>query len=226
MANKDVFSSLYRWAYRQGENFTTEAFVFLLNELRDRDPAISCALLNWLCFDGVPPFCASNPPIICPWSKHTGGTPDIRIEGSNELVLVEVKKGSDLHQGQLAAYRSILKNEISSAGNKSLVLLTAYHATFGPHEEPDVWKRWGDVEEWLGKRSSSDPVAKFLIDQFRGFLRGEGMALNRVEWQYYEGVKSLISLTDMLQQALRDANVPTTQTSTGWGWRGDQCRWR
>ncbi|MEW6291511.1 MAG: hypothetical protein AB1545_16870 [Thermodesulfobacteriota bacterium] len=43
-----LFSSLFKWAYRQDENYTTESFVYLLSFLQRNEPEIAAEILNFL----------------------------------------------------------------------------------------------------------------------------------------------------------------------------------
>lgn len=229
MGNKDVFSSVYRWARRQGENFTTDAFVYLLKELLDREPPIARGLLSWLCFGDANPnafanLCARHIDTQC---RDEEGTPDIWIRTSDTLVLIEVKKGRDLRRGQLRDYRQLLNRALQNqcARTGALVLLTAYRATFEPDEKPDQERRWSDVERWFEKNPASGTVPQFLVEQFIRFLRGQVMTIEKVEWQYVEGARSLSRLTAMLAKACENLGVAVEKGSAhghqGWYIKGE-----
>jgi len=146
------------------------------------------------------------------------GIPDIHIDAPGLLVLVEVKKGSDLHSGQLSQYHSMLDRRKQST--KRLVLLTAFAANFIEEEKPDRWVRWGEVANWINQRLPKDLVAHYLTTQFLAFLRSQVMAIEKVEWQYIEGTKALYNFTTMLGQALQNSGVPIYRVSGTWDSRG------
>lgn len=204
----DLFSSLFRWAHRQGENFTTDGFVFVVNELVRREPDVARSFLLWLCFghDAAGDAFSTRLPLLETQCRSEDGTPDILIRSPELFVLIEVKKGSDLHPGQLSRYHAHLARQ--AVATKRLILLTAHDATFEESEAPHLWRRWGDVEAWLERHPPTDTVAKFVVGQFLEFLRRQIMAIERVDWQYVEGAKALYRLTTMLGKALEDAGVP------------------
>lgn len=219
--SKDVFSSLYRWARAngQGENFTTDAFASLLREMIDRDSELASRFLGWLCFGSEKCcFFGRETKIDTQWTAQDG-RPDIRITDRQAVAIVEVKTESDLRPDQLKDYRKILEKE--SAEEKRLVLLTIFKASVGDDEKlPNFhWWRWHEVEARLSANSSSEPVVQFLIEQFTTFLRGAGMAYDRVEWQYVDGVKSLVDLAHMLVEACNQAQVElsTSKPRSSWG---------
>ena len=46
--NNNLLLLLYRLAHRQQENFTTESFAHLLQQLIEREPAVAARVLDWL----------------------------------------------------------------------------------------------------------------------------------------------------------------------------------
>lgn len=213
MSDKNVFSSLYHWAYRQGENFTTDAFVYVVNQLINRNSDLARSFLGWLCFndENCAAFARAWPPCIQPHHRGETGIPDIWFETREVLVLVEVKTASNLQKGQLRQYHQILKDD---GRRGQLVLLTAFHADCAPDEEPHLRRRWADVEQWFNDHriAVADAVLSFLVEQFLTFLRSEVMPANHVEWQYVEGVKSLVNLTAMLEEACKTTKLTVTKT--------------
>lgn len=215
---KDLFSSLFKWAYRQDENFTTDAFVFLVGELMNREPLLTKRFLGWLCFEDEGATTFAGLPNIGTQLKTDDGTPDIHISAPGVFVLVEVKKGSDLHEGQLRQYHGLLQKREEAV--KRLVLLTAFDATFADDERPHRWIRWDEVTTWFMRNPPTDQVAMWLVAEFLSFLRRQVMTIEKVEWQYVEGSKALFSLTAMLEKALELATIPQHQRSAAWNSRG------
>jgi hypothetical protein len=212
----NLFSPLFKWAHRQDENFTTDAFVAVIRELLGRDQALAKRFLEWLCFGSEQTF--SSVPHISTQMKTPDGTPDIHVAASGVFALIEVKKGSDLHEGQLFRYHGLLGRRQEPM--KRLVLLTAFNATVAPDEQPDRWLRWSDVAAWFERNPPTDPVAQWLVRQFLSFLREQIMTIEKVEWQYIEGTKALFNLTQMVEKALELAGIPQHQRSAAWNSRG------
>lgn len=220
----DLYSSVFRWAHRQGENFTTDAFCFLLQEMLRRENDSALGLLNWICFETEKVFNPTNTPVITTQVRSDSeGVPDICVCNATVLVLIEVKKGSDLNAGQLRRYRKILehKRKEERFQRTQLVLLTAFDASFDPDEAPDrTHLRWSEVERRLSSTVFKDSVIDFLARHFVTFLKEQVMASEQVTWQLVEGTKSLVALTDMTRQALENLRIPVHQGSSGWAYRG------
>lgn len=219
----NFLNNLFQWAHRQGENFVTEAFVFLLNHLLDHDKTIGLDLINWLCWEDVAPtFVESNRPTIITQRRNEDGTPDIRITSDKSMALVEVKQWSPLHTNQLDRYWNTLND--SRAEFQSLVLLTVLPVAYDEGaKRPSKHVRWPDLAKWLrGKRCLlQEPVSVFLVDQFLDFLMQQGMTMERISWEYIDGTKSFSYLLRMLDKAREDANIPFYAKASEWGnWLG------
>lgn len=219
MSDTDIFSPLFRWAHRQGENFTTDAFVGVVKVMLKREESLAKRFLGWLCFgnESTFSFCGTLPQIGTQL-RSEDGTPDVHVAASGLFSLIEIKKGSDLHAGQLSQYHSLLARRDEPA--KSLVLLTAFDATFLPAEKPHHWWRWGQVAEWLERNPPTDEIASWLVREFLTYLKRQVMTIDKVEWQYTEGTKSLYNLTTMLGKALEQAGIPVQARSSAWDDRG------
>lgn len=222
MARKaDIFSALYRWAHRQDENFTTEAFVYLLNHLLGHERACGEALVRLLCFPEDPTSHVGGRihEITTQWVTEEG-TPDIRIESDALVAFIEVKKGSGLARDQLGRYRRILAKQAEGRATR-LGLLTVYPMGVQEDEErPDSHARWDQVADLLGKLELSQELSKYLVDEFLSFLRGQVMTVQRVSWEYMAGTKALCDLTNMIGKAVEGARIPIHQCSGAWGYRG------
>jgi hypothetical protein len=218
MLESDLFTVLSRWAHRQGENFTTDSFVFVVNELLNREPLAARSLLRWLCFgkEQTSAFVSGDVQVRTQ-QRFFEGIPDIVVRATDIYVLIEVKKGSDLHRGQLQQYYDLLARRVEAT--KRLVLLTAIEATFEEHEQPNLWWRWQDVDDWFRDNPVSEPAARFLVQQFCRFLRSQTMAIDKVDWPYVEGTKALFNLLNMLRSALYDLKIPITP-SRSWSTPG------
>jgi len=213
----NLFSSLNQWAHRQEENFLTEAFVFLLNHLLENEAEIGKQLLNWLCFDNENHF-LDQLPTVSTQVVTDEGRPDIRIQSPDIFVLIEVKKGSGLGDRQLGRYRKVLNS--SDAAIRRLVLLTAFSVETDEDERPDIERRWSDMTDWLKTHPTTDSVSSFLVNQFLDFLKEQAMTIERVSWEYMNGIMAHLNLMRMVEKGLEQAQIPFGPLSSRWDYCG------
>jgi hypothetical protein len=203
----DLFSTLYHWARQQEENFTTDAFVFVLNHLLTHEDLLGRNFVDWICFGESSSDSLGTAPITVTTQFHDeDGRPDIRIETPLCFILMEVKKASGLHEGQLSQYHAILTK--SPKPTKRLVLLTNYQATYENEEKPHRELRWCDVADWMKRHSPATEVGRFLYAQLLLFLRKEMMTVEHVGCEYLSGMEAFENLKVMLQKALELAKIP------------------
>lgn len=221
MNQPNLFSSLFRWAHRQDENFVTEGLVYLVNRLLAHEPQHGRALVRWLCFksDEESKDIGRNLEVTTQVTTKEG-RPDVGIESDTLLAFLEFKKGSGLGPDQLTRYRRVLDQE-ADAKTKRLVLLTVFPIAYAEDEEqPDLHLRWYEVADWLRDRAGLSEISRFIIDEFITFLGEQIMTVEHVGWQYLKGVESLFRLTEMLGKALENAQVPILQGRAAWDYRG------
>ncbi|MEX1039564.1 MAG: hypothetical protein WDZ51_02965 [Pirellulaceae bacterium] len=205
----NLFSNLFRWAHRQNENFLTESFSYVVDYLLIHEPEAGIGVLTWLCFgDTTSEGFDGEVPDISLQYRDDQGIPDIKVETTSVLALVEVKKGSGLGHLQLERYRSILASSLHPT--KKLVLLTMHPIEFNQSaERPDRQLTWHDVSEWFRHCPDlSDPVANFLVQQFIEFLEQQRMSVQRVEKEYLSGMEAYVRLVTMIDLALTIAEIP------------------
>jgi len=221
----DLFSSLFRYAHWQDENFTTEAFSWLLNYLLAEEPEVGRETVSWLCFGrNAVARIGSGPVSIRTQEVTPEGTPDIRIDGDELVALVEVKKDSGLGDGQMARYRKALEN-IADRPIRRLLLLTRDSVDFEDGDDddrPDRHVRWYEVVDELRRRRSclKESTSRFLVDQFSNFMEKQVMTIERVGWQYVDGVVAMWRLIQMLERAIELAGVTERVKSSGWDYNG------
>lgn len=201
----NLLCNLSRWAHRQAENFVTESFAFLLNYLLIHDEPIGRDLLQWLCFErGAANSFGLERPIITTQCHTAEGRPDIRIAiPSKLLIYIEVKQWSGVGPGQLERYHSELKK--ANLPVTKLILLTV-----DPVERIDErvkHVRWPNVAERMKHYTPNSAISLFLILQFVDFLKEQGMTMERVGWEYLEGMKSFRHLITMLAKAIELAGI-------------------
>ena len=104
--DNNLLVELHRWAWRQDENFTTDAFAHLLRHLLTEQPAAGVELLTRLIGGAIeiPLSVADSVAIRTQKPTEENGIPDVRISGSGFLVLIEVKVGAEVDLEQLKGY--------------------------------------------------------------------------------------------------------------------------
>jgi len=221
MSEANIFSTLGKYLTSE-ENYLTEAFVLLLNTLLVREPALGVEILNKLCGANQLYFNVNEDVSVSTQEITPQGTPDIKISCPGKLAYVEVKYESDLGVKQVERYLEALRS--SNVPTTCLVLLTKFSMDFGENEtKPHKHVRWFEVHNWLGKLKAHDPVSEYLIDAFKSFLEVKGMSIQKVSWEYINGVPAFNYLLDMIEVAIKDANIPLFPgypRSAAWEWKG------
>ncbi|HUS45182.1 MAG TPA: hypothetical protein VM219_04025 [Phycisphaerae bacterium] len=214
-----MFSMLYRWSYRQGENFTTDAFACLLGLLAQEEATAAIGFVSWLCF-GDQQFTLGSIPKITTQAATGEGTPDMTIDSREILAFVEVKVGSGFGETQVERYSRLLRSQ-AAGRRKRLVLLTVDR----PDDVSDTdlrCLRWHEVADHLLKMrlKVKSPVALFLTGEFVTFLKEQIMTIEHVGWQLPDGIAAMRNLIQMLGVALQAAPIPIYRRTAGWDWIG------
>lgn len=215
----NLFVRLHKWAYRQDENFLTEAFAYVLKHLIEYEPEAAVHLVESLT-GGLIRLKPEQTKLLRIESQAVSdeGIPDLMLRTAHQLVIVEVKSASEPRPEQLVRYRRLLKE--SGLAETALVLLTRYPVNLEEGtERPEVRVRWFQVAEWLNleqQRYTFQAVSKYLVEQFVGFLRTRNMVMGEVTWELPGGVRALRALADMLYEAATACGV----RARIWGNRG------
>ncbi|MCB9444201.1 MAG: PD-(D/E)XK nuclease family protein [Ardenticatenaceae bacterium] len=173
--DNNVFSVLSRYAPRATENYLTEAFVFVVKMLLDRQSDAGLDIVNRLC-DLSLDF--TNPKTIVITTQRTSenGRPDIEIvEDNNTVVFVEVKHDSPLSPGQLESYLDTLQKR--DVMNTRLVLLTrSRSASLGTTLASSEYHHvcWYDIYNWLAELEFQDEISGYFVEYFMDFLQKRG----------------------------------------------------
>ena len=111
----NLFSSLYRWAHSGSENFCTEALVWVINLLLEKNEPAGLNLLANLCFNEVnaesQERLGKEIKVRTQVDAGSHGIPDILIESNKLLAIIEVKVGAGLGENQLTEYREYLNEK-------------------------------------------------------------------------------------------------------------------
>lgn len=218
----NIFNQLYKWSGRQDENFTTEAFIYVLLHLQQVDPEAAAVLLHQLTDSKV---LLDKEQIefveIKTQSTTEQGRPDIEIRFHNILIFIEVKINSDFEETQISRYRSELNK--SGISNNLLITVTKYAYPFyqkNAAEQPDINIRWHQIADWLKDLRPVYQTSTFLITQFVNFLIKRGIAMEKVSWELSNGISSFQSLLTMINEALTAQKIPIYRASAAWDWYG------
>lgn len=190
--NENLFFNLHKWAIRQDENFTTEAFAYLLNHLLMYEPIIAINIFRRMT-DGFLDLNQDQAEKVQITTQTIidEGKPDIEISMDEFLIYVEVKIDSEIGENQLTKYKDSLNN--SNDKKTRLILLSRYPLTSSINGEPDYAIRWYQIADWLENELKNDQinaVSKYFIDQFYGFLKKRNLTISKVKSEVSNGLKS------------------------------------
>jgi hypothetical protein len=202
----NIFSTLSKSDPVRPENYLTESFVFLLNSLLERDRLTAITILNKLCVNNNQFSFGENEEISITTQEVTEqGRPDIKISSPDKLIYIEVKQDSPLGDRQVERYTEALN--ASNAKIKHVILLTRFSIEFEEKNKPDKHVLWYEVHNWLSKADILDPVSKYLRDEFNSFLKEKQMTIEKVGWEYINGVPSLVNLLKMIESGIQSINL-------------------
>ena len=208
MAGENIFSALAKYNSAIDENYLTESFVFVINTLLQQERSIGIEILNRLCVENNEfSFDIGEDVSVSTQEMTEQGTPDIKVSSPNKLIYIEVKDSSPVDPEQLKRYKKAL--EPSTAAIKHVVLLTRFAVDFDAEQErPYKHARWFEVYNWLASTKAQDPVSVYLIESFKSFLEVKQMSIQKVGWEYINGVPALTNLINMIEVAIQGAGVP------------------
>lgn len=217
MSDENIFSALAKYNSATDENYLTESFVFVINTLLRQERLIGLEILNQLCFENDGGSFDTDEDISVSTQEPTEqGTPDIKLSSPSKLIYVEVKHDSPVDPEQLKRYKKQLDS--SSIGIKRLILLTRFPIDFSEHQGiPDKHVRWFEVYNWLTntRTRAKDVISVYLMDSFKSFLEVKGMSIQKVGWEYINGVPAFNNLINMIEVAIQGARIPIYGKSAG-----------
>jgi hypothetical protein len=219
-----LFTVLSRFAFRQEENFLTESLVYMLNLILEREKQVGLSILAKLCgrrfATGLDN--AANISIKTQFTVDEG-RPDIVIQvDSDKIAYIEVKHDSSLGVEQLERYYLDLMS--SKAKDTQLVLLTrSRHSIQETSLDRSLFHHvcWYEISGWLSEADFRDDIIAFLVEQFLEFLKEKEMSMEKVTWEYIQGVPAMINLVNMIGTALSEvAPESSTKKTVGASWAG------
>ena len=220
MSNENIFSALAKYNSATDENYLTEAFVFLVNHLLAEEQTIGLEVLTQLCVkDNEFSFDIGEDISVSTQETTEQGRPDIKVSSPDKLIYIEVKDYSPVDPEQLKRYKKDL--ESATAPIKRLILLTRFPVDSSEHQRiPDKHIRWFEVYNWLANARAQDPVSVYLIESFKSFVEAKQMSIQKVGWEYINGVPALTNLINMIEVAIQGASLPIYAKSPGWDFKG------
>jgi len=218
----NLFKDLSRHLSERHEDFLTNSFVYLLNYLLDNEKPLGIALLNFICVKNSEFGFSEVEEVVITTQKSTSeGTPDIEIKSIDKCIYVEVKHDSGLGIKQIERYRKELENERMPV--KKIVLLTKFSLDFEESKEegaPDKHIRWYQIHRYLEELKPKREICKFMINQFTDFLEDKQMAIQRVGWEYTNGIRAFANLINMIGAAIDELGIKIYSKSVGWDYKG------
>ena len=203
----NLLFNLHRLAIGQDEDFVTESFVHLLRNLLTSQKAAFLEILNKitkglnLSIEDLDDLSISSQVLT------DEGIPDIELSSNKHRIFIEVKVESGFGKGQLARYKSILKEDYRYP-NTCLTVLTKYPVSASQASEVcDIDVRWVQIADWLEGLVLQDRITSFLLDQFIEFLKARGMGMEAISWELINGLNSFRSLMVMLGEVLAANNL-------------------
>jgi len=225
MPDANIFSTLAKYSPAMDENYLTESFVFIIDTLLCQERPIGIEILNQLCAENNEFLFDIDTDISITTQATTDqGTPDIKISSPGKLIYIEVKDYSPVEPNQLKRYKIGL--ESSLADIKRLILLTRFPIDSSEHRDiPDKHLCWFEVYNSLAdaKNKAQDPVTIYLIKSFMSFLEVKRMNIEKVGWEYINGVPAFNSLINMIESAIKAVKIPRHKTyprASAWDSKG------
>lgn len=219
---QNIFLALAKYNSASDENYLTEAFVFVLNSLLEKDRPVCFEILRRLCVkDDEYSFAPDENISISTQESTEQGRPDIKISSTNKLIYIEVKHDSDLGYRQIERYKAALKlPNTASKKHKYVILLTRFAVDFDEQQEqPYKHIRWFEIYNWFSNAKAKDHVNVYLIKSFMAFLEVKKMSIQKVTWEYINGVPAFKNLMNMVEVAIESASL-SKKKSPGWEWMG------
>lgn len=205
--NENIFSALAKYNAAKDENYLTEAFVFIINSLLCRECSVGCEILTKLCVENNEfTFDVDEDISVTTQETTEQGRPDIKVSTPDKLIYVEVKHDSPYYPEQVSRYRKALQS--SNATIKHVVLLTRFAIDFTQLKtKPYKHVRWFEVYNWLESARIRDPINVYLVKSFNSFLEEKQMSIQKVEWEYINGVPAMMNLLNMIEVAIQSAGL-------------------
>ncbi|MBM4305126.1 MAG: hypothetical protein FJ123_00165 [Deltaproteobacteria bacterium] len=218
----NLFLDLSRHLPDKYEDFLTNSFVYLIKYFLENQREYAISFINFLCFENTEHIFRDNESIFLEAQKGLeGNAPDITINSDDKIILLEIKHEAGLGPKQIEKYRKSLKNENKQI--KRISLITKYAISgeeFVDAGKPDHYLRWYQIHEFLCKKESKDIVGKYLIGEFLKYLEENQMTIQKVTWEYSNGVRAFNNLIEMMGRAIEELHIKIYTRVGAWEWKG------
>ena len=71
----------------------------------------------------------------------------------------------------------------------------------------DKHVRWFEVYRWFEEIKTQDPVSRYLIQAFKSFLEEKQMSVQKVAWEFINGVPALNNMINMIETGIQGAGL-------------------
>lgn len=180
---KSIFTKTYKFRQKVGkhekENYLTEIFAYCLqiDEILIEDFLKKCL---------IPVSFFEKDYKVETQKSYSQGRPDIVIQSSNTLILIECKVGSPLDIDQLKKYQQILVSD--KRPNKHLIFLSKYHEVGLPKNVKTI--RWHEVYSLSSLHELCKELKKYLKDE----------NMNAIQRFDNADLKTLLKITDTVKK--------------------------
>lgn len=202
------------------ENYLTEALVYLLNHLLKNNKEFVSQVLSRICelnFEEGEQIDVSSQIDI------SIGILDMKIETDTKLIYVENKIDASLGVDQIRKYREHLERRKKEI--KKVILVSKWETKYDDLNKPDKHLRWYEVHKILEQcqkkhQGEFSLVDQFLIDEFMSYMKEANMTIERVSWEFHNGVKSMLNLIEQIRLSLNNVGCIVTDRSAGQQYNG------
>lgn len=198
MNGMNIFKTLKRGNQRE-EEFFSATLAILLEEIPELTSFLIKTLLN-------KKIDVESLEIILE-DTISNGRIDIALKCPHLEIYIENKVSSGLGELQLERYHNHLQNIDSET---KFILLTRDYIEDESIKYVNKYILWNElyslIEAFTDSVSDYVEAGKdkkiYLLEQFLQFLKDEGMSIEKVSWEYSEGVKSFLNLFNMIRSVL------------------------
>ena len=126
------------------------------------------------------------------------GIVDLVLRSDDAIVFIEVKVDSVLHEEQMERYYNALHEQ--SEIDKALGSLTRTEPNAANPTNFNIG--WNEIGDDLREMRPTTDVGQFIANEFLHLLQHRGLVMARVSWELINGVRSFVSLIEMMNQSI------------------------
>ncbi|MBI9045157.1 MAG: hypothetical protein JEZ06_11775 [Anaerolineaceae bacterium] len=125
-------------------------------------------------------------------------------------------------EDQLERYYSYL-DQLHFLETQLVLLTRSRHSIQETSLDPNLFHHicWHEISGWFSEIPVRDEVACYFVDQFQDFLKKKGMSMEKVTWEFIEGIPAMVNLMNMLAAAISEFDPEIgVKKSMGGSWGG------